>query len=172
MNIKLVVASFAVVLGLGACSQDIDVIAGDVTESIALSAELTSSSSLLGTVNTGDSTVYGWNLLEGTATNDGDPVEVQMLGNVDYVDGNGDFFGFITFTLADGSTIGVRMVGEATAASDTSNATFVSSLSVVGGTGTYLDVSGTGTFTGERQDALGGVVSSRFTLDLIPASAG
>lgn len=172
MNIKLVVASFAVVLGLGACSQDIDVIAGDVTESIALSAELTSSSSLLGTVNTGDSTVYGWNLLEGTATNDGDPVEVQMLGNVDYVDGNGDFFGFITFTLVDGSTIGVRMVGEATAASDTSNATFVSSLTVVGGTGTYLDVSGTGTFTGERQDALGGAVSSQFTLDLIPTAAG
>ena len=82
-------------------------------ESIALSATLTSSSTLLGTVNTGDSTVYGWNLLEGEATLDVDPVNVQMLGNVDYVDGNGDFFGFVTFTFVDGSTIGVRMVGEA-----------------------------------------------------------
>jgi hypothetical protein len=169
VNLKLLSMSFVVLVGLTACSNDLDATPAEGARTMSLSADLTSSSTLLRTVNTGDTTVYGWNLLEGEATLDGETVEVQMLGNVDYVSGNGDFFGFITFVFADESTIGVRMIGQATAASDTSNATFASSLTVIGGTGAYLDVTGTGTFTGERQDALGGLVSSDFVLELVPA---
>lgn len=172
VNVKLAIVSLVALLGVSACSDDLEGSSADQVRTIELSADLTSSNNLLRNVNTGDSVVYGWNLLEGEATLDAEPVEVQMLGNVDYISGSGDFFGFVTFVFADDSTIGVRMTGEATAASDTSNATFVSSLVVVGGTGRYLDATGTGTFTGERQDALGGQVSSDFTLALVTDEAG
>ena len=50
--------------------------------------------------------LYGWNQLTGTAQVDGAAVEIEMLGNVDYRNGSGEFFGFITFTFSDGATNG------------------------------------------------------------------
>jgi len=90
---------------------------------------------------------------------------VEMRAIVDYVSGSGAIAGVITLTLSDGSVLGLRMFdGSATAKTDTTNARFRSLLSVIDGTGAYLGTSGRGTFVGERKDAIGGAVQSRFVL--------
>ena len=83
-----------------------------------LQADLESQSRTLHTVGADGSITYGWNQLVGTATVDGQPVGVELLGNVSYVKGSGPIFGFVTYTFADGSTLGVQMQGAATATDD------------------------------------------------------
>ena len=120
----------------------------------------------LKTLSPGNTITYGWNRLVGTATLNGANVNVDMQASVQYTSGNGPFSGFVTFTFADGSTIGVSVQGITTAQSNTTDATCWSTLGVIGGTGTYVNVKGSGTFTGTRQAALGGQVQSTFDLDL------
>jgi hypothetical protein len=86
------------------------------------------------------------------------------------VNGSGEFFGFVTVNFPDGSSLGLRLTeGRTEAATDTTNATFTSPLRVMGGTGRYADVEGTGEFEGERDDELGGVVDGTFHIELVPA---
>ena len=87
-----------------------------------------------------------------------------MLGSVDYVKGNGPFSGFITFSSADGSTIGVSMQGETVASADGANASFNATLGLIGGTGRYTTAKGTGTFVGSRNATLGTTVAPTFDL--------
>lgn len=149
-------------LGLVACDD-----ADARMTTVVIDVDLTSADRNLQKVGPNEQSVYGWNHLVGTGTADGEPVEVEMLGEVDYTNGGGDFAGFITFTFADGSKVGVAMVdGKATAKSDTSNARFSALLRVIGGTGNEVSTTGRGTFTGERMDTLGGVVQSHFVLRL------
>ena len=131
------------------------------TTTIQLSAPLTSASKNLHSVGT--ATQYGWNQLVGTSTNSGETVGVEMLGNVAYTNGAGPFFGFVTYSWPDGSTIGVRMNGSATPGND-GTTSFSSPLTVLGGTGRYATAKGTGSFTGTRSGVLGSPVESRFTL--------
>ena len=74
---------------------------------------------------------------------DGQPVGVELLGNVNYVKGSGPIFGFVTFTFADGSTLGVQFQGAATATANGDEASFAATLGVIGGTGTYASATGT-----------------------------
>lgn len=131
-----------------------------------LEALLTSDSRTLVQTGAGNAITYGWNRLFGTAMHNGGFVSVDMQASVQYTNGNGPFSGFVTFTFLDGSTIGVSMQGTTTADPNTTNATFSSTLGVIGGTGTYVNVTGTGTFTGTRLAELGGQVQSTFDLDL------
>src|SRR4029079_811331 len=129
-----------------------------------LTANLDSQDKKLNTVGADSSLVYGWNHLVGSATLDGRPVNVDMQGSVNYAAGNGPFSGFITFTFADGATLGVVMQGETQAAPDSSSATFTSTLGVIGGTGQYATAKGNGTFVGTRTAALGTTVAATFDL--------
>ena len=115
------------------------------------------------TLLTAGSIVYGWNRLTGTADLDGKPVSVDMLGNVNYASGNGPFFGFITFTFDDKSTLAVSMQGQAV--QEPSGASMVAAtLGIFGGTGRYDKATGTGTFTGVRPAAVGATVDSIFDI--------
>ena len=49
---------------------------------------------------------------------------------------------------------------------DSTDASFAATLGVIGGTGSYLHVTGSGVFNGTRRAALGGQVDSTFDLDL------
>jgi hypothetical protein len=142
---------------------------GDQPDTTALHVEtvLTSDARALAQVGPGNASTYGTNHLTGTAEVDGQPVAVDMQANVQYTNGSGPFFGFVTFTFADGSTIGVSMQGQATASTTSDDTTFASTLGVIGGTGTYDDAAGNGTFTGTRQAALGGQVNAVFDLQLL-----
>ena len=129
-----------------------------------LTAALESQARTLFTAGSDDSVVYGWNRLTATTTLDGQPVGVDMLGDVTYTAGRGPISGFITFSFSDGSTLGVTMNGAAQASAGSADAAFAATLGVVGGTGRYTTAKGTGTFVGSRTAALGGTVSATFDL--------
>ncbi len=133
---------------------------------LALSTTLTSTSRTLYQVGPNNASTYGTNRLIGTAMAGGQPVGVEMLGSVDYTSGNGPFSGFVTFTFADGATIGVTMQGTTTAAANGTDASFAATLGVIGGTGQYSDATGEGTFTGTRSAALCTDVGAEFVLSL------
>lgn len=138
--------------------------------SLQLTADLDSQSRTLRTVGADGSVTYGWNQLVGSATVDGQPVGVEMLGNVSYVKGSGPIFGFVTYTFADGSTLGVQMQGAATASANGDETTFAATLGVLGGTGRYASATGSGMFSGSRKAALGTTVASTFDLTIAGAS--
>lgn len=130
---------------------------------LTVTVDLTSQSTRLTTVGPGDSVTYGWNQLTGTASDASGPVEVELLGAVAYDGGVGPFSGFVTFRFADGSVLGTQIQGAAT--KDASGATqFASTMGVLDGTGRYLGASGSGTFLGSRDAALGQPVKATFTL--------
>jgi quercetin dioxygenase-like cupin family protein len=135
---------------------------------LLVNATLDSQARTLNTVGADGALVYGWNQLAGTDSANG--VGVAMLASVDYTKGSGPFFGFVTFTFADGSTLGVQMQGTAVGATDGSGTKFASTLGVIGGTGRYVAATGTGTFTGSRTAALGTAVSATFDLTLTGAN--
>ena len=137
---------------------------------LPISADLESQSRNLHTVGADGSGTYGWNQLVGTATVDGQPVGVELLGNVSYVKGSGPIFGFVTYAFADGSTLGVQFQGAATATASGDETTFAATLGVLGGTGRYASATGTGIFTGSRQAALGTTVASTFDLTIAGAT--
>ena len=137
---------------------------------LQVTADLESQSRNLHTVGADGSVTYGWNQLVGTATVDGQPVGVELLGNVNYVKGSGPIFGFVTFTFADGSTLGVQFQGAATATATGDETAFAATLGVVGGTGRDASATGTGIFTGSRKAALGTTVAATFDLTIAGAS--
>ena len=131
-----------------------------------LETTLTSQSRTLHDAGADGDKTYGWNQLTGASSLDDQPVDVEMLASVDYVDGSGPFFGFLTFTFADGSTLGFAMQGSAQLDSAADETTFVSTLTVIGGTGTYAATTGSGVFSGRRTAELGGDVAASFDLGL------
>ena len=136
---------------------------GGPVMTLQLKAPLSSASKNLHSVGT--ATQYGWNQLVGTSTNYGESIGVEILGNVAYTNGAGPFFGFVTYTWPDGSTIGVRMSGRAVPGAH-GTTSFSAPLNVLGGTGRYGAVKGTGLFTGSRSGVVGSPVESTFTLHI------
>jgi len=135
-----------------------------------VSVDLESQSRNLHTVGVDGSVTYGSNELVGTATVDGQPVAVEFLGNVSYVKGSGPLFGFLTYTFADGSTLGAQIQGAASTTTDGGETSFAATLGVLGGTGRYGTATGSGVFTGSRKAALGTTVSATFDLTITGAT--
>jgi hypothetical protein len=129
-------------------------------------ASITSAETSLTRVGPDERVVYGWNRLVGETEIDGERVTIEMLGNVAYRLGDGPFFGFITLSFPGGSTLGLRMEGETDAIQDTSRAEFKAGLTVLGGTGRYLNATGSGRWQGHRDAKLGGAVEMEVRLRL------
>jgi quercetin dioxygenase-like cupin family protein len=164
---KLVVIEVAALLHTGEPLATL-VGTGATGDTVKLETTIASQSRTLYQTGPNNESTYGWNRLTGTATVNGQPVSIEMLATVDYTKGNGPFSGVSTFTFADGSTIGVSMVGNTTAQPNGTDASFASTLGVIGGTGQYVNTTGYGTFTGTRSAALGTDVGAVFTLQLRP----
>jgi hypothetical protein len=135
-----------------------------------LTTSLVSQARTLLNVGAQGSIVYGWNRLTGTATLDGKPVAVDVLGTVNSKGGTGPFSGFITFTFDDRSTLAVAMQGAATQSPDGSS-TVAATLGVLGGTGRYETATGTGTFVGSRPAAVGATVAATFDVKVSTTNA-
>jgi hypothetical protein len=136
----------------------------DVT-TITFEVAMTSSQTVLEQVGRGGDTTYGWNLLTGEAATDSGDVSVTLLGNVQYVDGSGPFFGFMTLKFASLSTLGLRIQGTATKRSDGSTA-LKSKLKVIDGTAAMTGAKGGGSFTGSRDAAVGSPIEITVKLKL------
>ncbi|MEI7547181.1 MAG: hypothetical protein WCK21_03870 [Actinomycetota bacterium] len=164
-SLRRLVGAALVVLGTAAVTACGDAPATPAGARV-VTVKLASQDKVLHKVGPGESKIYGTNHLTGDGTlDDGVAVKVDMQATVDYTNGSGDFGGVITFTFADGSTLGVVMEnGAATAATDTTDATFHSGLHVIGGTGALVNARGSGSFVGARKEALGGAVDATFTL--------
>ncbi len=138
-----------------------------VGRELAWDVSLTSQQRILRQVGPAGELNYGWNQLVGPSTLDGQAVDVEMLGNVDYEQGTGPFFGFVSLVWPNGDVLAFRMDGQATqpaAAQGSSDSAFTAELTVIGGSGTYAGVSGgRGTFTGSRSAELGGQVVGTMT---------
>jgi hypothetical protein len=171
----------AVLLLAAACSGDGDAAAGSTSSTstapsssvpaegreLSWEVSLTSAQRILRQVGPGSTLNYGWNELVGPTTVDGAPAQVQMLGNVDYENGTGPFFGFVTLEFGPEDVLAFRMDGEATqpaGAQGSADSEFRAELTVIGGSGAYAAASGgRGTFTGSRSAELGGQVTGTMT---------
>ncbi|WP_144241325.1 hypothetical protein [Fimbriimonas ginsengisoli] len=127
------------------------------TPNVVFTADVTSSGSNIKQLN-GGTKQAGTNTLSGPSTLNGNAVTVEVLANVDYTNGSGQFFGFITVTLADSSLLTMHMTGTATKNLTSGNTAFSANLTVVGGTGVYANATGSGHFNGSRTGVLGAPV--------------
>jgi mannose-6-phosphate isomerase-like protein (cupin superfamily) len=141
---------------------------GEVPDTTPLLLEtlLSSESRTLYETGPDAATTYGWNRLVGTATVDGREVTIELLASITYTSGSGPFSGFVTVRFPDRSSLALTMQGVTVARPDGADASFAATLGVIGGTGSYVDAAGHGTFTGSRPAELGGQVNATFDLDL------
>jgi len=124
------------------------------TSSIDATVALSSKQTVLTQVGKGGDVTYGWNQLEGSAATPSGTTTVEILGNVDYLNGSGQFFGFVTLKFASLSTVGFLMEGRATKQADGSTK-LKATLKVVDGSAAFTGATGAGSFTGTRAAALG-----------------
>lgn len=129
-----------------------------------LNSELLSEFSDLNTIGPDDERVFGWNLLVGPSTFQGEPVEVRLQGSVEYVNGSGPFGGFLRIVAEDGSQLALQVNGQAT---KTEATTFDGRMDFIGASGRYADLIAAGRFTGSRQAQVGSpvVVELELTVD-------
>jgi hypothetical protein len=116
-------------------------------------------------VGRGGVQTYGWNHLIGTAASDSGDIGVDMLGNVQYTNGVGPMFGFVTLHFASLSDVGLRFEGRATKGSDGAT-DFTATMKVIGGNAALTGVKGTGRFRGSRSGEVGSPVELDFTIKL------
>jgi len=137
---------------------------------ISVPVSLTSAQKFIHQVGPNNGKSYGVNQLVGTSTVDGQSVEVELLGTVNYVDGAGPIGSFVTLTWPNGDVLGMTMEGDATQppeATGTTNTHFDGTLEVIGGSGAYAGTtSGTGTFVADRNAELGGQVDGTIEVTL------
>jgi hypothetical protein len=108
---------------------------------------------------------YGRNHLRGRTTWGNRHANIDFLAIVEYVNGSGPFYGVVTVTRADGSSIVFSANGASSSAGvGTTDSTFRGEATVLGGSGAFAGATGTGTMTGFRRAALGGEVRMTFRL--------
>jgi hypothetical protein len=145
--------------------------AKDPVQTTKFTVTLTSRQTVLDQLGAGGAITYGWNQLTGTAPSSSGDIDVELLGNVQYTDGEGPFFGFTTLTFASLAHVGFRMHGNAT--KDSSGVTHLTAkLKVIGGSGALIGVRGGGSFTGTRAAQPGSPVELSFTIKLRGVSVG
>ena len=134
------------------------------SKTLNFDVDLTSAGTTLETLPGG--VTYGWNDLRGPTRWGKASAEMRFLASVDYVNGSGPFFGFVTITRADGVKLALSVSGWATAPPEqgTANATFRGTVTVIGGSGPYAGATGTGVMSGYRKAALGSPVELAFAV--------
>lgn|GEM_PF-271480 len=168
-RIRIVIASvlvgFALILGTTPAGAH----AEKKVSTVTFTAVITSNQKVLYNAGVNNSLTYGWNRLVGTATVYGVLSDIEMLGNVDYNEGSGPFYGFVTITQPD-ATLALKMTGKATASlnrdsfSPGTETKFKSTLKVIGGSGRFIQAKGAGVWTGNRTAELGEAVTMKVKL--------
>jgi hypothetical protein len=126
---------------------------------------LSSDFSVLQRVGVNEIQTYGWNQLVGTTSSNLGVFDVVMLGNVNYTNGNGPFFGFITLTAQNGDVLSIQMDGSARVEDD-GVTKLLSTLTVLGGTGAYINARGSGEFIGVRMAQVGAPIEFTLIADI------
>ncbi|MFO1539302.1 MAG: hypothetical protein ACKOTZ_02490 [Chloroflexota bacterium] len=107
---------------------------------------------------------YGTVRLTGTTEIAGSEVAAEVIGFSLYRDGVGPFVGALTLTFPSGDAIGLRY--DAVAQPDAEGTTVAGALTVIGGSGAFVEVTGQGVVTARRSGELGSAVEYAVTLTL------
>ncbi len=99
---------------------------------------------------------------------DGTNAAVTVYFIYDYTGGNGNFTEYDVLTFSDSSTITIQAVGQSMGSFRGKDPLFSATVTVAGGTGAYDGVTGEGSMTGNRQEALkdGVTVKLSFTVNI------
>ena len=166
----LVVAALA----LAGCTQDSEpppTTLGFTKDATTVKVELFSAASTLYSVGPEEDVQYGQNRLEGVVDLFGGPAKVEILGNVQYRSGTGPFYGFLTLSWADGSSLGFNVTGQAGKKAD--GVTDLSATTgFIGGTGRYVTANAVAKFSGTRDGKVGSPIVVQLTVDVKGATAG
>lgn len=107
---------------------------------------------------------YGEARLVGKAEFAGKQVEVELLAILNYRNGKGPFSGFWTFTADNGDRLGFTYSGEAEQSDGVGR--LRGSVEVLGGTGQFVGVTGSGTVEGLRSGEFGSGTAIAYTITL------
>jgi hypothetical protein len=115
---------------------------------------------------------YGIGRVTGDAELDGRPVDVASEFTIRYVDGSGPFSGWLTITDEQGGELGFAYEGYTVR--DEAGSRIEGVLEVTGGSGAFIDVTGTGRMTASRSGPVGTATRYELTLELagLPAAVG
>jgi len=165
----LLVPTIAVAaLALAGCTKDVNpppttLALGDSAETVTV--EMTSPGKTTYKVGPDGDLEYGQNKLEGKATVLGQPATVEILGNVEYLEGSGPFYGFLSVKWDDGSVLGFNLQGGATA--QPGGGTGLKAVArFLGGSGQFVDATAAARFVGGRDGAVGSPIIIRLTIDV------
>ena len=95
-------------LALAGCTKDVappPTSAAISKDAETVTVQMSSTGTTTYKVGAAGDTQYGQNKLEGKANVLGQPATVEILGNVEYVKGEGPFYGFLTVKWEDGSSL-------------------------------------------------------------------
>ena len=165
----LLVPTLAVAaLALAGCTKDVNpppTTAAISKDAETVTVEMTSTAKTTYKVGAAGDVEYGQNKLEGKATVLGQPATVEILGNVEYVTGEGPFYGFLTVKWDDGSTLGFNLQGKATAQDDGGTG-LKADTRFIGGSGQFVAATAQARFVGARDGAVGSPIIIKLTLDV------
>lgn len=130
---------------------------------VVVTTQLTSAANDLTKMGPNEEQLFGWNLLVGTGTFQGVPVDVRLQGAVNYTNGNGPFGDFLQLIAADGSRIAFSLQGQAT---QTDISQLDGELKFIGATGAFAGLSGNGSFRATRSAEVGAPVEATITMNL------
>lgn len=112
----------------------------------------------------GSSIQYGTLVFEGPGTFVDQKVETEILAYLNYVDGTGPSGGYLTITTVDEDSLVFSL--SLTAANKNDRFEISGRADVIGGTGRFADVTGSGSGVGVRNGPVGSDVEWTLTLDL------
>lgn len=107
---------------------------------------------------------YGEARLVGSAEFAGEQVEVELLALINYLRGNGPFEGFWTFTAGNGDRLAFTYAGRSVQRDGTGY--IRGEVEVLGGTGRFVNVTGSGTVDGQRSGEFGSGSAIDYTITL------
>ncbi len=165
---SLAVLGVAAVVGLGApvlvsCAGD----GPDTGEAVVVTLVLDTADAPLLVVNEVGADKehrYGEARLVGRAELDGQPVEVELLCILNYLRGNGPFEGFWTFTAENGDRLAFTYSGRSEQRDG--EGILRGEVEVLGGTGQFVNVTGSGIVDGRRSGEFGSGSAIDYTIDL------
>ena len=169
--VALLIASMVLVVGCSSAQSAPTTSASSSTATAAVATgteyvvttQLTSAANDLTRLGPNDEHLFGWNLLVGTGTFQGQPVDVRLQGSVNYTNGNGPFGDFLQLIASDGSRIAFSVQGQAT---QTDISQLDADLTFIGSSGAFAGLSGNGIFRATRTAEVGAPVETTITLNL------
>lgn len=107
---------------------------------------------------------YGEARLVGMANFAGEQVEVELLAIINYLNGNGPFSGFWTFTAPNGDRLAFTYTGSAEQRDGVGR--LRGEIEVLGGTGRFVNVTGSGVVDGRRSGEFGSGTAIAYTITM------